>query len=128
MLVFIWMKLSRALNRQIVSIHPMLVFIKGGWMAKRKENISFNTSHVGIYLGWLIVPVGLHTVSIHPMLVFILLGKSKYVIHRMFQYIPCWYLSNEFKAFPFLPFLVYPCIIYYFPFFYQPFLNFFIFL
>ena len=42
-----------------------------------------------------------------------------------FQYIPCWYLSNEFKAFPFLPFLVYPCIIYHFPFFYQPFRNFF---
>ena len=38
-----------------------------------------------------------------------------------FQYIPCCYLSNEFKAFSFLPFLVYPCIIYHFPFFYQPF-------
>ena len=42
-----------------------------------------------------------------------------------FQYILCWYLSNEFKAFSFLPFLVYPCIIYHFPFFYQPFRNFF---
>ena len=68
--------------------------------------LSFNTSHVGIYRSSVC-----HTSKL-----------------TRFQYIPCWYLSNEFKAFPFLPFLVYPCIIYHFLFFYQPFRKFFNFL
>ena len=60
-----------------ISIHPMLLFI---------SDVAIFNSHPDI-------------ISIHPMLLFIGTLAKGYKITGIFQYIPCYCLSNEFNPF-----------------------------
>ena len=77
-----------------VSIHLMLLFIGGRTMLTNTD-ISFNTSHVVVYLYSWNIRTKLDRVSIHLMLLFIENSDMYRTIKKQFQYISCCCLSRS---------------------------------
>ena len=76
----------------VVSIHLMLLFICYSSI-KIRHFVSFNTSHVTLYLACVYPTAPVITVSIHLMLLFIFLPDGYVTVTPSFQYISCYSLS-----------------------------------
>ena len=146
MLLFIDGRRSGRKERKSVSIHPMLLFIENPIAATRSGTmfqyipcyslsypnakifssvVSFNTSHVTLYLRTMRKDFRWSKVSIHPMLLFIAKLIFWMRLWVMFQYIPCYSLScHDFIEFCFFVVSIHPMLLFIWMWGYQNWLTF----